>query len=788
MQLKRFGIGAFATLFLILSSNLLISQSKDYPQIPQKERVKFNSSHSNNQKVFFPDEYSELDENNIKQNQLKSKEVNDAIETARQKYYQALIMIQRRDTVKALKYFESALDKLNKLISIYDLDRHKEFSELADAIMNDYTKYADFTVFYDENSPAFIITKFLSKELEQIKTIDLEPEPTVAVKSVTKNYGKLPTPPDSLKIPLDMNSVVERSLEFLTRGTGKKIFKVWLERSAKWFPMMLQIAKEEDMPLEIIYLSMIESGMNPNAVSSAKAVGLWQFMRATGELYDLNSKGSIFIDERRDPEKSTRAAMRHLRDLYNEFGDWHLALAAYNCGAGCVSRNIRRANKDTINFWTIREFLPGETRGYVPRYISAAKIALDPENYGFKVDSLNFHNVYEYDTFTLNESVNLDAIAKSANTTVDIIKDLNPELLFNCTPPDILPYNIKIPKGSLESFVYNFTLLAPEEKEPFLTHTVQNKETLPSIARRYNVNINELARINNISSKTKLRKGSELRIPVSAITEEEVIASEVVNDKVQSKPKINTENFSKHTIQNGETLFSIARLYGMDVARLRKINNLNYGDKILVGQTLYVEGEPINNSNQNITSNNSNKNIDITPTSHIVKRGETLSEIANKYGLTLNQIKKLNNLRSERVKVNQKLIVSNNNVATNKKTTNKVSNSVHKVASGETLSTIAQKYGVTENQLKEWNKDVINGNTIFAGTTLKVAEVSSNTNQITKKNNRTNDDTPKYYKVKRGDTLNEIARKFGVTTKSLKQKNKNLSEKNLQAGINIRIK
>ena len=165
MQLKRIGIGAFVTLILILNYNLLISQPKSYPQINQNDKIKFNVSNNKSQKVFFPDEYSELDENEIKHNQLKSKEVNDAIETARQKYYQALIMIQRRDTVKALKYFESALDKLNKLISIYDLDKHKEFSELADAIMNDYTKYADFTVFYDENSPAFIITKFLSKAI-----------------------------------------------------------------------------------------------------------------------------------------------------------------------------------------------------------------------------------------------------------------------------------------------------------------------------------------------------------------------------------------------------------------------------------------------------------------------------------------------------------------------------------------------------------------------------------------------------------------------------------------------
>ncbi len=150
------------------------------------------------------------------------------------------------------------------------MDKNREFSELADAIMNDYTKYADYTVFYDENSPAFIITKYLSKEIEKVQTISLELENPIIAKNVTTNYGKLPTPPDSLRIPLDMNTAVERSIEFLTRGTGKRIFKTWLERSSKWFPMMIQIAKEEDMPQEIIYLSMIESGMNPNAVSSAK--------------------------------------------------------------------------------------------------------------------------------------------------------------------------------------------------------------------------------------------------------------------------------------------------------------------------------------------------------------------------------------------------------------------------------------------------------------------------------------------------------------------------------------
>lgn len=791
-------LALLSSVIFILLPQISKTQSKGYPQLAPKERINTDLNQKPKEKVFFPDEYSDLDENKSSEEaQLKSKEVNDAIEQARQKYYQALILVQKRDKQRAIKYFEDALNRLNKLLSIQDIETNKEFSELAQSILDDYKDVARNSSLLDENSPAFAINELLNKEIETFDEID-----QISLDSIyaeyermnphkiqkTTNYGKLLTPPDSLIIPMDDNPIVQKSLEFLTRTTGKKFYTKWLEKAARWFPMMLRIAEEEAMPREILYLSMIESGMNPNAVSSAKAVGLWQFMRATGLDYELNGKSSIFVDERRDPEKSTRAAMRHLRDLYQEFGDWHLALAAYNCGAGCVSRAIKKVNSDTINYWTVRERLPKETRGYVPRYISAAKIAMDPESYGFFIDSLKFHEEYLYDVFTLNESSNLDAIAKSAGVSVDVIKDLNPELLFNCTPPDMLPYNIKIPKGSLDIFALNYIQLTPDEKSAFLTHIVKNKESIKSIANKYNVAPEDLARMNSLSISSKLKKGNELRIPVTALSNSELASD---NTNTENNPKVvNTDKFSKHKIKDGETLFSIARDYGMEVARLRKINDFEAGDKIIVGNALYVEGELVtNNTNlkvaDNVASNKAKEDESESIILHKVRKGESLQKIASKYGVSISEVKEWNGLRKDNIKVGNVLTIRTENepqIAKSKSSKTSKKQVIHKVSSGESLGSIAKKYGVSEDDIKNWNEDVVSGNTIFAGTRIKIYDNDSNPSKSIAKN------TPKYYKVKRGDTLSEIAKKFGVSTKVLKKNNKNISERNLQAGVNIRIK
>lgn len=788
-------------MLLFLLPQISYSQSKGYPQLAPKERINTNINQKQKEKIFFPDEYSDLDDK-TKSNEavLKNKEVNDVIEQARQKYYQALILIQKRDNKRATKYLEDALNGLNKLLSLPDIESNKEFAELAQTLLDEYKKISHNSNLTDENSPVFALDELLNKEIEKFDEIDqisldsiyaayAKQNPHKVVK--TTNFGKLPKPPDSLQIPMDDNPIVQKSIDFLTQSTGKRFYTKWLERSARWFPMMLRIAREEGMPQEILYLSMIESGMNPNAVSSAKAVGLWQFMRATGLDYGLNAAGSIFVDERRDPEKATRAAMRHLRDLYQEFGDWHLALAAYNCGAGCVSRAIKKTDSDTINYWTVRERLPKETRGYIPKYISASKIAMDPESYGYKIDSLNFNNEYLYDTYTLNEPINLDAIAKCVGITTDAIKDLNPELLFNCTPPDILPYNIKIPKGSGNLFAMNYAKLSPEDKSAFLTHTVLKNESLIKIAHQYDIDPSDLATMNNLQSiHTKIRKGQEIKIPVTAVAKE-VLAKET-QDQVAETPKVvNTDKFTKHKIKDGETLFSIAKNYGMEVGRLRKINNIDNGDRIIVGSTIYVESELIAANNTQRDDNIAKKNTPkVAETQsivlHKVRRGESLDKIAKKYNVSIADIRDWNGLRRDKINLGHilKIKLDNEPQLASNKNSKSLDNqkTIHKVESGESIGSIAKKYGLSESKLKEWNSDVVKGNTIFVGTRLKLYDSNVKIAKNTDNNNT------KFYKVKRGDTLSEIAKKFGISTKQLKRNNKHLTERDLQAGVNIKIR
>ncbi|MER3329823.1 MAG: lytic transglycosylase domain-containing protein, partial [Candidatus Kapaibacterium sp.] len=311
----------------------------------------------------FPDEYSVLDKYPIiKENYEKG--IKNSLESSRRKYLTALIYIQKKDTTKSADFFSQSLDELNKIASYPGIEYNDDFIELSNAIIEDFEYYITDFAKLEADAPLFIIRDRMISDLENDQTMTgVELLDLPVVDFVSDNSSVLPfLGPDSLLVPMDMNEYVEKNIQWLTQTKAKKFFSKWLERSGKWFKMMKRIAAEEDMPEEIVYLSMIESALNPNALSKAKAVGLWQFMRATGKDFGLNDNDSYWVDERRDPEKSTRAAMQYLKQLYTEFGDWHLALASYNCGQGRVRRAIRRTGKTNPNYWELRERLPKETR------------------------------------------------------------------------------------------------------------------------------------------------------------------------------------------------------------------------------------------------------------------------------------------------------------------------------------------------------------------------------------------------------------------------------------------
>lgn len=246
----------------------------------------------------------------------------------------------------------------------------------------------------------------------------------------------------------ELHARVEEYVEYFTTD-GREVFQVWLDRSARYYPMMSAVFREKNLPEDLAYIAMIESGFNPHAVSGADATGPWQFVDSTAKRYGLRM--DAWIDERRDPVKSTRAAAEHLHDLHNRFGSWSLALASYNAGALRVRQAIQKAQSK--DFWTlyVAGHIPRETRNYVPKYLASVIIASNPVAYGFNIPS---GGPFSYEEIAVPKSTDLGLIALFANTTIKQIKLLNPELRRGSTPPDMAPYILRLPKGASQALFF----------------------------------------------------------------------------------------------------------------------------------------------------------------------------------------------------------------------------------------------------------------------------------------------------------------------------------------------
>lgn len=799
-----------AVIITVLIAVLMIASGIGIELAAQQSKRQYEYQQSK-QKKQYKDQYSELDGNKTPKN-MTDESILPILESSRQKYLQALILIQKHDTNSAAKYFESAIETLNKLVSYPNIERNEDFTDLAKSIIEDYETNIKNISALDENASLFIIRDKLFQEIEKMPA-------SAGVAAVKKDTLKSKfAPPAQLTIPMTENEQVQKNINFLTNGQGKKFFTKWLERSTKWFPMMKRIVENEGMPEEIIYLSMIESGLRPDNISKANAIGLWQFMRETGKDYGLNTNDSYWVDERRDPEKSTRAAMRFLRDLYHDLGDWHLALAAYNCGLGCVKRAIRKSGKEKPSFWDIMNKLPKETRYYVPLYIATAKVAMQPEAYGFNLANLKFEPEYKYDIYFLNESINLKAAAKAAGISVEELKALNPELIQSITPPDKKNFTLKIPYKTEEQFAANYNSLTDEEKKPFISHKVIRGETLKQIAKKYNVSGNDIIAINDLSGyKAKLNRGDELRIPIGGAPykegEDADFAENEPVDDTKTKKIEKSDDYITHLVEKGETIYSIAKKYGVRTTDLRNMNNLSFDDdNIQLGQELRIaKSGKASTQTKNIAKNQSKepnesvsendskktKSSKISKPSivtHKVKRGETLAQIADDYDVTVDAIKKDNKIKKNKLKEGQtlkiKTTVSNNDVAeksNSKDSEPKGKLSVHKVKKNETLESIADQYNVTQEQIKKWNPETVKGNTVFANTRLKLYDSAPSKGSSQTKNTKSTKKQSTYYKIRENDNLSSIAKKYGVSVEQLMKNNKNLNEKRLKIGQKIKI-
>ena len=366
-------------------------------------------------------------------------------------------------------------------------------------------------------------------------------------------------------IPVIVNPAVERNIHYFQNVIHDR-FQEWLTRFYAYRPLVEQIFVEVGLPKELIYLSLVESGFNPRAYSRARASGPWQFIRSTGRIYGLSV--NWYVDERRDPIKSTVAAAVHLRDLYDLFGSWPLALAAYNAGAGKISRAIERTG--TRDFWRIAKtrYIRRETRQYVPKFMAAMIIATRPSLFGFHAHS---QTVHQYDEIRMDKSIHLRSVAKETGISFDELRRLNPELRRSVTPPGQDGYYLKVPVGTsgrveeAKSRLKTWTQPSPPRRT---WYRVRRGDSLSVIAHRFGTSVRQLKNLNDLSGNL-IRVGQRLR----------------VNRDV--KKATDTGDVKWYRVRRGDSLWSIAKRFRVSVQDLKVLNNLR-SSLIRAGRMLMI--------------------------------------------------------------------------------------------------------------------------------------------------------------------------------------------------------
>ena len=588
--------------------------------------------------------------------------------------------------------FEKAIGVLNDLGYYPDIESDSDFVDLSRKIIGDYEKYISTIQNLGPGTSVFA----LQEKLSQI------------VDSINVAGTKFPAPPPlaTSQVPLVLNRAVEQNVKFFTTR-GRWHMQEWIYRSGRYIPMMKRIFAEDSLPPEIAYLSMPESGLNPHARSWARAVGLWQFIRSTGMLYGLQS--NWWYDERRDPVKATEAAASHLKDLYDYYKNWYLAIAAYNCGSRSVNRAIWRSH-GVRDFWKIRRFLPRETRNYVPQYIAVTMIAMNPKEYGF-ADSLAPPDP-PCDTVRIPESVDLRVLAEATRMNYDSLLAMNPELVHGVTPPSYAGggYPLLVPKGMSSVFAADYQKIPASQRLTWAFHTVRYGESLWSIARTYGVSITALRMANHLSwGRSRINPGMRLMIPVNSsyyVNRARAMLSDVSYDN----DSYHGRRGRIHIVRRGETLSSIAQAFGTTVSRLKRLNNLSSSlikprMRLLVAASSPAPAKGLRQHASVVRSDPPARN---SSAYHIIRSGETLSGIASEYGVTVADLKDWNNLAGSRITAGSRLRVTSPNTAAGSKGSNMIaetagSRTVYRVRRGDSLWSIARKFGVSLDQLREWN-------------------------------------------------------------------------------------
>lgn len=419
-------------------------------------------------------------------------------------------------------------------------------------------------------------------------------------------------------IPLEMNRHIRSEIHLFTKGREKAFFRDSYRRSGRYRPKIVSALEEAGLPAELSWLPLIESGFKVNALSPARALGLWQFIPSTG--YKFGLKRDHYVDERLDPVKSTTAAIAYLKELHHIFGDWTTVLAAYNWGEGRVFRVIRSQNINYLdNFWDLYKRIPRETARYVPRFLATLHILKHPEKYG--IDTIKVDKPLEYETVSLARRVPLRDVAKIIGASQKTMKDLNPELRYKILPHR--RYSLKVPVGKKSMLIAKLDEIpvTSKPKEVFITHRVKRGETLSIIAEKYRVGINTIIRTNSISRRNYIIAGQTLKIPKKS----------TVAYKTQKYKRPKKAPTLRHVVKRGDSLWIIAKRYGTTTQQIQENNRL-HNTRLHIAQVLTIPQAEFEAT--------ADESIKI----YHVRRGDSPFYIAKRHSMELERFLRINRL------------------------------------------------------------------------------------------------------------------------------------------------
>ncbi|HTS34971.1 MAG TPA: LysM peptidoglycan-binding domain-containing protein [Candidatus Solibacter sp.] len=483
------------------------------------------------------------------------------------------------------------------------------------------------------------------------ETNDLNPAASAAAKAKAEAEVKM-THSD---LPLMMTDQVAGFISYFS-GRGRGVFERAFARSGRYHDMIVQTLKEEGVPQDLIYLAQAESGFHPLAVSRVGARGIWQFMASRARGYGLSH--NMYVDDRQDPEKSTRAAARHLKDLYNQFGDWYLAMAAYNSGPGTVQAAVKRTGY--ADFWELynRGVLPKETRNYVPIILAVTIMTKNRSQYG--LEDVAMDHPVAADTVTINYPVDLRLVAECVNSTAAELQELNPSLL-RVTTPRTGEYNLRLPAGTKDQYETAIAAIPPNDRLWWRFHTVHTGDTLASLARTYHTTAKQISEANHLDSP-QLETDARIVIPVAP------------GKHPDSDNATYARRITRYKVHRGDTVESVAENFGVSAQMLRRWNGLRGNS--LSGRRVLALHLPITPGQHEAEVASSKKKRSKTETAS-VKPPATKSA----------QIEKIETASATR--------------ASEPKSTLH-----HKVRTGETLYSIANAYRTTVAALKRDNRNV----------------------------------------------------------------------------------